>query len=142
MAQLAVARVTAPGRTSLPAPSENRGQYSAEGAKVRGPRWLVEVRPRPPRPSKVLFGAIHDPRLRLKRPIQVRISTEGNSVVAHWEDVDEFGYAESLSGALEDLGKTVCELYFSLDAEQQNLSDHLQSIRRRLSEFLELRSRR
>ncbi len=80
------------------------------------------------RPKKLLFGAISDPRLRVKLPIPVDISGKKGAVVTHWSDIGEFGYGPHMSAALDDFGKTVSELYWSLDSREGDLGDDLKKV--------------
>lgn len=94
------------------------------------------------RPSKILFGASVAPLLRVRLPIPLEISTEGDSVVAYCEDLQEFGYGSNLSEALDDFGKTLRELFFSLEERKENLSEDLRRVRAKLSNYLEFRQSR
>lgn len=89
--------------------------------------------------TKLLFGAINDPRLRLKQPFPLTISRREGSVVVSSDDLEEFGYGPTLSDALEDFGKTICELYHSLEAEERRLSNHLKQTLATLRRYLEPR---
>ena len=112
--------------------------------RVSGPTSTVETHlPKAElpsgRPTTILFGALCDPRFRIKRAIALEISSEGGAVIAHSPDVDEFGYGPSLSAALDDFGRTLLELYVSLEENQSRLADDLVRIRTKLDEYLERR---
>jgi len=90
-------------------------------------------------PDEVLFGAMPDPRLRFKRPLRVQIERTDHGATAQAEDIGEFGYGAGSGDALYDLGKTIAELYFSLNADKERLSPDLEWLRSRLDEYIELR---
>ena len=124
------------GQTRLP---EERKAYVYAGT------GLFEIdtetaRPmRPVQPEAVLFGAISDPMIRVTSPIPLRISREGDTVAVFSPDLEEFGYGQTLSDALDDFAKTIRELYLSLSARREILSDHLQGVLEKLQQFLEVR---
>jgi hypothetical protein len=66
-------------------------------------------------------------------------SRREGSVVVSSDDLEEFGYGSTLSDALDDFGKTVCELYHSLEAEEERLSNHLKQTLATLRRYLEPR---
>jgi hypothetical protein len=90
-------------------------------------------------PDEVLFGAMPDRRLRFKRPLLVHTERREEGAIARADEIGEFGYGRSTGEALDDLGKTVAELYFSLNAEKDRLSADLETLRLRLDEYIELR---
>lgn len=90
-------------------------------------------------PASLLLGNVSDPRLRVRVPIPVRIVREGNTFVASFDAVDEFGYGQNRSEALEDLAKSIAALYFSLAAQNERLGEDLKSVRSRLDQYLERR---
>lgn len=145
MVKVVEATLSPSGETQILPPDEKHlKSYVYVGGAVY-PLKSVEVRPSamaPVRPSRILFGAINHPRLRMKTPIPVDISAEGESVVASCSELEEFGYGPSLSEALDDFGRTVCQLYFSLDSEGDRLNENLKEIRSRLSRYLEPRRAR
>lgn len=94
---------------------------------------------RPIQSEAVLFGAISDPMIRVKSPIPLRISREGDTVAVFSPDLEEFGYGQTLSDALDDFAKTVRELYLSLTPRPERLSDYLQGVLEKLQRFVEVR---
>ncbi len=88
------------------------------------------------RPKKLLFGAISDPRLGVRVPIPVEISGKKGAVVTRWSDIEEFGYGTHMSAALDDFGKTVSELYWSLDSRESDLGTDLKKILSKLRHHL------
>ncbi len=91
----------------------------------------------PGKPEQVLFGALHDPMLRVRKPIPARIRQYESEMVAVWDAVDEFGQGESISAALDDLGHTISELYHSLNRDQQRLGSDMSRIWSVLKEYIE-----
>ena len=91
------------------------------------------------RPEKVLLGVLGDPQLRLRRPIPVDISVDAGTVVAASAELEEFGYGDSLSAALEDLGKTVAQLFLSLSKDESRLGGQLTDVLRRVRDNVEPR---
>ncbi len=90
-------------------------------------------------PCKILFGAMPHPRLRFKQPLEVGLFAEQGSVVACAETVDEFGHGDSMGEALDDLGKTLAELFLTLEEESKRLGHDLQECFAKLTTFLERR---
>lgn len=56
--------------------------------------------PRRPLPTRVLLGTLSDFGFRLVRAVPIRVEQSGGSVVATWDEVDEFGTGTSTSAAL------------------------------------------
>lgn len=82
----------------------------------------------PATPSEALLGSLRDGRLRVFSPIKVKIATEGEQIVAEAVELNEFGFGENTSEAIADLQRTIAELYFTLEAEQERLGTDLQSV--------------
>jgi hypothetical protein len=76
-------------------------------------------------PSVVQFGLIHDPRLQIVRAIPVNIRREGVTYVASWDEADEFGYGENRAEALDDFGRTISQLFITLNREKDTLGPSL-----------------
>lgn len=65
------------------------------------------------------FGALPDRRLRFKQPLNVRLYKDNGTYIAQCVEIEQFGYGGDSSEALDDLGKTLSEMYFYLsDAGQ------------------------
>ena len=90
-------------------------------------------------PRDLLFAASPDHRLRFKRAIPIKISREKEVYVAHAPEIEEFGYGESVAQCLDDFGKTVLELFWTLSEEKDRLGPDLQSQFAKLNTFLEVR---
>lgn len=125
------------------------GTKQVEDSQVRHistPNYVNEIqfrmeKPVPLVPGDVLFGAISDRRLYLKKPIPLALSeSEAGVVIALCADLDEFGQGKVASEALDDFGRTICELFFSLEDQKSRLSQDLETLRKRVADYLELRS--
>jgi hypothetical protein len=110
---------------------------------VPGSDQSVDVsKPRTPRrpPDRIKLGSLSDGRLRVRRPIQVNIQRKRNAVVASWEPAGEFGYGRNTSEALDDLAKTVAELYYELQGRLPDLGPDLRKVWDVLSSHVESRN--
>jgi hypothetical protein len=116
--------------TSIPAETALHSINLAQPALMHPP--LSPLNP-------VLFGATLDARLRLRKPFRVQIEKSEQGVAAYADEIGEFGYGVSIGDALHDLGKTIAELYFSLNADKDRLSADLEALRSRLDEYIEVR---
>lgn len=94
------------------------------------------------RPNRILFGALTDPRVRLKRPISLRISRSKGAVIAYSADLQEFGHGITMSDALDDFSKGLSELFFALSEDDERLGSDLKRLRDTLSHYLEERTAR
>ena len=87
--------------------------------------------------NSLLFGAIRDQRLILRKPIPVTITNdESGSVVVCWKGINEYGYGPNTIAALDDFGKTLTELYFSLKSERNRLGSDLNMCFKILRQYL------
>ena len=91
------------------------------------------------RPGHVLFGGMAHPRLRLLRPIPAALAYRKDGVVARFKATGDFGVGSSLSAALDDLGKTIAELFLGLSERQGSLGPELERIHRQLSRYVAFR---
>ncbi len=92
-----------------------------------------------PRPERVLFGALKDPRLQVIKAVPLDVTLEESNVVVNWADVNEFGTGETLSAAIDDFGAALGELYHQLMAPEVKLGEGLQRIKGVLQQFIQLR---
>lgn len=125
----------------LPAVGENRFPRGTPVKQLQhvGPVLPLIFPEQPDRPRMILMGLSGDSRLRLRRPIPVSISADGETVTAYVNDVEEFGYGPNLSAALEDLSKTLAQLLFSLAENEQRLGPGLAQTLKVLRDYFELR---
>ncbi len=90
-------------------------------------------------PSAVQFGMITDPRIQVIQGIPVDIRKEGEIYVASWDEAEEFGYGATRSEALEDFGRTIVQLFLTLNREKDTLGNALLATLTLLSNHLQLR---
>ena len=91
-------------------------------------RVRVQIRPREHRASHLLLGTINHCDFRVIKPIPVHLDVRGNTVIASWRKIDEFGTGTSSSRACDDLGHTIAELYLSLKADEPRLGPDLAKV--------------
>jgi hypothetical protein len=62
------------------------------------------------------FGGNLGPKLRLLQGIPVLVEKDAfNHTIVWWEEAEEFGYGDSVDEAMDDFGRSVVELYFTLN---------------------------
>jgi hypothetical protein len=88
-------------------------------------------------PKELLIGSLPDDRLRVKSAITVSIEREKDTYIARCDTLDEFGYGESPSDAIEDLKMAIVELYLTLKAEQGKLGPDMARVQKRISELVQ-----
>jgi len=79
-------------------------------------------------PDQILLGSLRDGRLRVRSPIKVEFTAEGEHIIAEAVDFNEFGFGNNTSEALIDLQRAVAELYLTLEKEQDRLGKDLQGV--------------
>jgi hypothetical protein len=92
-----------------------------------------------PRPARVLFAGLRDPRLRMVKAVPLDVTVEESNVVVCWPDIDEFGTGDTLSLALDDFANGVRELYHRLIAPEVSLGPDLQRVRGVLEQYIQPR---
>lgn len=97
-------------------------------AKSRN-RQLVASKP-------LLLYSLHHPVLFLKTPIAVSLEYDADQVIAYAHDLEVFGYGETEREALNDLRRTVCDLYHELQEHQDTLSGEAKAIWEYLSQIV------
>lgn len=93
------------------------------------------------RPKSVLFAALANPKLRLRKAIPLDVSVLEGHVVLSWSETNEFAYGANTGEALDDFSKTVSALYFELNDPNVRLGENLDKVRRMLNEYIEPRQR-
>jgi hypothetical protein len=96
----------------------------------------VETPETPSWPAKILLGWLNDPRLRLRKAIQIDLSRHEQTIIAYSPGFEEFGYGANISEALDDIAGTLSELFFSLGAHKDHLSKDLDCLRTLISEYV------
>ena len=85
-------------------------------------------------PTRFTLDSLPDARLRVVEPIEVIPMVEGDKHVAEAPEINEFGFGDTLVGAVADLQAAIAELYFTLEAEQRRLGPDLAAVWGTLSE--------
>lgn len=78
--------------------------------------------------NEILFAPRIDGRLKIYTPFRVRLTSSVKGVSARVEEIEEFGFGGNRGEALDDLAKTIPELYFSLQSDRERLSDDLRRV--------------
>lgn len=73
------------------------------------------------RRKSVLVYSLHNPLLKLKEPLVAHLEYDEEGVIAFCYDLDIFGHGDTEGEALEDLRKTVSDLYFELEGNRNEL---------------------
>ncbi len=91
-------------------------------------------------PDVILIGSLRDRRLKIKKPIKVSFSQSGNTVIAEAEEFNEFGFGNNKTEALNDLQRTVIELFLTLEEDENRIGKDLQFLREKLHNYISLRT--
>jgi hypothetical protein len=78
---------------------------------------IIEIADRKP----ILLYSLHNPNLKLKEPLAVYLEHDKDQTIAFCYDLDLFGYGETEGEALEDLRKTISDLYYELKGNRGKL---------------------
>jgi hypothetical protein len=92
------------------------------------------------RRSLLLYSLRH-PRLRLRNPIAVSLEDDGVQTIASAYDLDLFGHGETEGEALDDLRRTIVDLYASLKESADTRGPLSQQVWEYLSDVVEELSR-
>jgi hypothetical protein len=103
----------------VPRPNTPHVRQDVPTGKIR-----VQLRGRE-RPKHLLLGTINHCDFRVVKAIPLHIDVRGETVIASWRQIDEFGTGPHTSLACDDLGHTVAELYNSLQADEARLGPDL-----------------
>lgn len=87
-------------------------------------------------PKTIRLAAILDARLKVTKPFIVEVDRTGAQVTARAQEIEEFGIGPHTGDALEDLGKTIAELYFTLEQRAEDLGPDLRRVRAVLHQHL------
>jgi len=85
----------------------------------------------------ILLYSLHNPLLKLKEPLAVYLETDSEGVIAYCYDVDVFGQGDTEGEALEDLRKTISDLYSELEINKDKLGPFPEKIWDYLSSIVE-----
>ena len=86
--------------------------------------------------SQIQIGSLLDHRLRMFEPVTLEMEQEGEFYVAKYDDLDEYGYGFDPISAVQDIRKTIAELYWQLKDDQDRLGPDLARTWQRLSELV------
>ncbi len=87
--------------------------------------------------KSVLVHSLHNPLLKLKEPLVTHLESDKDGVIAFCYDLDVFGHGDTEGEALEDLRKTISDLYFELVSNKKDLGPFPQKIWDYLSSIVE-----
>jgi hypothetical protein len=65
-------------------------------------------------PETILFGGLNDPRLRLLKPIPLRVSRKAERTTVKWVEADTAASGETLTSAMEKFGARLRSLFHEL----------------------------
>ena len=88
------------------------------------------------RRDRVEIGSLLDTRLRMHRSLTLEIERQGDSYVAKCSALNEAGYGDDPSQAIQDVRRTIAYLYWELKEEQNHLGADLVNLWRTLSELV------
>ena len=86
--------------------------------------------------SQIQIGSLLDHRLRMLGPVTLELEQEGEFYVARFDDLDEYGYGFDPISAVQDVRKTIAELYWQLKDDQDRLGPDLARTWQRLTELV------
>lgn len=78
-----------------------------------------------PAEDSVAIGSLIDLRLRMNRPISLRIQRNQDQFTAVHDELDELGYGADPISAVQDFRQTLAELYWTLKEQQHRLGPDL-----------------
>lgn len=87
-------------------------------------------------PAEIELASLRDGRLRLLRPLRMKIARHGEIVTTQLEDISEYGHGATLVEAIEDLQRCVAELFFTLEEDQAALGSDLRRVREWLAQYI------
>lgn len=66
-------------------------------------------------------NSLKHPKYHLKVPVYITLEFEGNKVLASFDDIEAFSYADTESEAIDKLCEEIVQLYEDLHEEKENL---------------------
>jgi hypothetical protein len=119
---------------TLDTSSSPKPQVEGEAAVAPG---LIKIQGSAERLDKINLGTLFDGRFRVQSPIPVTLDRSGEGVSAIWNEIEEFGHADSASAATVELARSLVELYSTLEREQMNLGPDLDRVWASLKQHIE-----
>jgi hypothetical protein len=86
--------------------------------------------------SQIQIGSLLDHRLRMVGPVTLELEQEDEFYVARCDNLDEYGYGFDPISAVQDIRKTIAELYWQLKDDQDRLGPDLARTWQRLTELV------
>ena len=86
--------------------------------------------------TQIQIGSLLDHRLRMLEPVTLELEQEGEFYVAKCDDLDEYGYGFDPISAVQDIRKTIAELYWQLKDDRDRLGSGLARTWQRLTELV------
>ena len=86
--------------------------------------------------DRVEIGSLLDTRLRMRRSLTLEIERHGDSYVAKCSTLNKSGYGDDPSQAVQNIRRTIAELYWELKGDQDRLGPDLAKTWQRLSELV------
>jgi len=87
--------------------------------------------------KSVLINSLHNPLLKLEEPLVAHLEYDDEGVIAFCYDLDIFGHGDTEGEALEDLRKTISDLFFELESNKDNMGPFPEKIWGYLSGIVE-----
>lgn len=75
--------------------------------------------------------------LKLREPLAVSLDYDESQVIAYCYDLDVFGYGETEIEALNDLRRTIVDLYFTLRESKRTLGEYAEGVWKYLERVVE-----
>jgi hypothetical protein len=119
-----------PSGKSLPTQEEEKDGITTKVQSVKAARAT---------PGTLQLATVPDDRLRMKAPIKVKMEQEGEFYIARCDELNEFGYGESPTEAIEDLQLTLVELYWTLKEEEKKLGTGMAEVWKHLRKLIQER---
>ncbi len=69
----------------------------------------------------VPLNSLKNPKYHLKAPVYINLEYEEDQVVASFDDIEAFAYAETESEAINQLSEEIVNIYEDLQKDQENL---------------------
>ncbi|ODS32108.1 MAG: hypothetical protein SCARUB_02758 [Candidatus Scalindua rubra] len=79
-------------------------------------------------PYHLEIRSLHDNRLEIYSPISLLVEEDEVQVVAYAPDLEIYGFGHDLVEVLEDLRKSIVDMYYDLDRDKDRLGVDLKKI--------------
>jgi CheY-like chemotaxis protein len=92
------------------------------------------------RKEDIMLHDLNDAHHVLRQPIPLSVTRHGQGVSVWSQDLEEVGFGTSETDAVEDIQKTIVELYDSLQTDEHVLGPAMQDLWHRLQRIVEFRT--